>query len=291
MDALSGDYRRVEPLADGHRWFGFRHGRFDTGHRTGAPLVEGVIRSSHHIVMVTLTGSARQLEVHSDCGHRFAGRERAGAVSFVPAGCERRLVLRDVSSQWGSIEIAPGLAAEIWPEETRKVPNFAFTNAHHPLIASIVGGFDQFHRSFGTIDAAYCESMILALTHYLAWQSTGGMPERRTPHRLSPSQLRRVRDLVEAKLDQSLSVSDLAGAAGVSTGHFHRAFRATTGITPLQYLQEVRVDRAARLIVAGAGDITQIAFQVGFGSSGHFAQLFARKMGLSPSTYRRLHLQ
>jgi AraC family transcriptional regulator len=74
---------------------------------------------------------------------------------------------------------------------------------------------------------------------------------------------------------------------GVSAGHLHRAFRATAGVTPLDYINEKRIRRAAAMLVQEQVPITELALRVGFSSPGHFARTFRRVTGVSPSAYRR----
>ena len=69
-----------DPPSQGWRTFAWPGGIFDTGHRAYARAVEGMIHTPYHLVLVTLQGGARQLEVTTDCGHRYRGPERAGAL-------------------------------------------------------------------------------------------------------------------------------------------------------------------------------------------------------------------
>jgi hypothetical protein len=131
--------RRVEPLAQGWRHVGWGTGMFDTGRRSFTPEVEGAIRTPQHLIMVTLRGDAQSVEVQSDCGHRYVGPDRAGAVSFVPAFCRRRLQMRGVASEWASVSLSPALFAAEGAGGT--LDDAAFTNADDAFIQGLVMEF------------------------------------------------------------------------------------------------------------------------------------------------------
>jgi AraC-like DNA-binding protein len=88
--------------------------------------------------------------------------------------------------------------------------------------------------------------------------------------------------------DPSLSVSSLAQAFGVTSRHVHRIF-AESGVTPSGYILDSRLSLAAARLrdAKGAANITQIAFDSGFGDSTSFSRAFRRRYGVSPRDYRR----
>lgn len=97
----------------------------------------------------------------------------------------------------------------------------------------------------------------------------------------------RARDAMDRAYAQPLDVPDLARIAHVSPAHFARTFRATFGETPHRYLQRRRVERAMSLLRETDRSVTDICFEVGFGSPGTFSRTFRDIVGRSPRTYRR----
>jgi AraC-like DNA-binding protein len=97
----------------------------------------------------------------------------------------------------------------------------------------------------------------------------------------------RARDAMDRAYAQPLAVEDLARIAHVSEAHFSRTFRATFGETPHRYLQRRRVERAMHLLRETDRSVTEICFQVGFGSPGTFSRTFRDIVGRSPRAYRR----
>src|ERR1700756_3367363 len=85
---------------------------------------------------------------------------------------------------------------------------------------------------------------------------------------------------------QPLDVAAIARVAHVSEAHFSRQFRATFGETPHRYLQRRRVERAMELLRDTDRPVTEICFDIGFGSLGTFSRTFRAIVGESPSAYR-----
>ncbi len=102
---------------------------------------------------------------------------------------------------------------------------------------------------------------------------------------LSPTQLRAINELIQqpGKLP---TVSDLARLCGLSTRHFFRMFRATTGMTLSNYAAEKRIERAKLLLGTPRSAIKEIAWQCGFETSAAFSAAFRKAVGVTPKDYR-----
>lgn len=293
MTALTDYVRRIEPLAKDWRHAAWASGSFDTARRPYTDMVEGIICTPHHLLLVTLDGGAERVEVAAACGHRYAGGDRRGAVSFVPAHCERRLRLWGVRSEWASLSLNPALLEDeaLGEAGDRTLQAATFTNADDPFVAGLAAEFVRLHAADGRLDPSYCDAMSWALAHHLVrryGQREGGREPR--SWKLPPWRLRRIADYVEARIDSdgdsALRIADLAGLVGISPGHLHRAFHATTGKTPLAFINERRVRRAMAILQTERASIAEIALRVGFVSPSHFTRTFRRIAGLKPSDYR-----
>jgi AraC-like DNA-binding protein len=97
----------------------------------------------------------------------------------------------------------------------------------------------------------------------------------------------RARDVMDRSFAEPLDVTALARVAHVSRAHFTREFRATFGESPHRYLQRRRVERAMELLRETDRPVTEICFDVGFGSLGTFSRTFRVIVGESPSSYRQ----
>ncbi|MEV5413635.1 AraC family transcriptional regulator [Thermopolyspora sp. NPDC052614] len=109
----------------------------------------------------------------------------------------------------------------------------------------------------------------------------------RTPEEDTNLRMLRARDAMDRSYAQPLDIPALARIAHVSEAHFTRTFRATFGETPHRYLQRRRVERAMFLLRETDQSVTDICFQVGFGSLGTFSRTFRDIVGRSPREYRR----
>jgi AraC family transcriptional regulator len=91
---------------------------------------------------------------------------------------------------------------------------------------------------------------------------------------------------VRGRLDDDLSLENLAARAGWSPFHFHRAFRAVTGETPKQYTLWLRLERAAARLLTHTDPIATIAAGVGFASHEVFTRAFRRHFNCTPARFR-----
>ena len=103
---------------------------------------------------------------------------------------------------------------------------------------------------------------------------------------LSPERLQRVRDYVEAHLDDNLSLTVLADIACLSPYHFSRSFKQATGVGLQRYVIQRRLDRAKTLLRRTHQPIALIAQEVGFADQSHFSSIFRREMGVTPGRFR-----
>ncbi len=94
--------------------------------------------------------------------------------------------------------------------------------------------------------------------------------------------------LLEQCPGKKWKVSEMAEKAGVSIPHFKRKFKAETGLSPYDYLLRQKVFEAQRLLCGTGLSVTEIAGELDFSSSQHFACVFRQYTGKSPSEYRRM---
>lgn len=117
----------------------------------------------------------------------------------------------------------------------------------------------------------------------------GGAEKEAKPSesKLAPWRVARAMDFMLANLSRGVTTRELAENIGLSPYHFLRAFSATTGQTPYQWLSLQRIERAKELLRLTDIPITRIAMDLGFSSAGHFATRFRQLLGFSPGAWRR----
>ncbi|TDC23373.1 helix-turn-helix domain-containing protein [Streptomyces sp. 8K308] len=97
-----------------------------------------------------------------------------------------------------------------------------------------------------------------------------------------------VLDWARARLEQPLTVAELARAAGLGERTFARRFRETLGTTPLQWLLQERVRLAQELLETTDAPIEAVAHRTGFGTAPNLRHHFRRLAGVAPATYREV---
>jgi AraC family transcriptional regulator len=274
----------VSPPSVDRRQFHWGDGRFETARRPFTSAVEGRLSPKEPVVMVTLRGGAEHHELSVDDGYRYSGPDIAGSISFLPAGCTRELQLRNVAWHWASITLPQAALSVVGGSGVRP-----FSAAYDPFVLSMLAEVDRLHATDRHLDAVYCDAMALALVQYLAARYWEARPaaNRSKPDLLPTWRLRRLRDYMEGHLGDEIRIAQLAEIAGISEGHFYRAFRATTGQTPLGYINDLRIEAAKRLLATDAGSINTVGPRVGFVSQSHFSRIFQARTGVTPRIYRR----
>jgi AraC family transcriptional regulator len=104
---------------------------------------------------------------------------------------------------------------------------------------------------------------------------------------LAPWQLRRAKEMMCSRLQQGVPLAELARAVNVSSGHFVRAFKQSTGQPPHRWLVEQRIEKAKQLLVNTSLSLAEIALACGFSDQSHFGRVFSRATDTSPGAWRR----
>ncbi|UCI17894.1 AraC family transcriptional regulator [Mesorhizobium sp. B2-1-8] len=100
-------------------------------------------------------------------------------------------------------------------------------------------------------------------------------------------QLRRVQDILMSRLDEDITLAELASACGLSNRHFSRAFRESKGLAPFQWLAAKRLEIAREMIIHTSLPFNEIARACGYADQSHLARTFKRRFGTTPSDERR----
>ena len=138
--------------------------------------------------------------------------------------------------------------------------------AHGPLMARLI-----LHELLVTVIRDYAKASATAQT------GTAFLSEP----------IQRAVEWIQEHLKEELpSIDDIAVQVGLSESHFRRRFHEETGFSPLEYVTRQRVLRAKELLHDDRLSITRLAFDLGFQSSGYFAQVFRKMTGMTPSDYR-----
>ncbi|MFI7301003.1 helix-turn-helix domain-containing protein [Streptomyces sp. NPDC050121] len=168
-----------------------------------------------------------------------------------------------------------------------------------PLLEQLVLALDGVVRRWEPSAGAYADQLALMTAAQLArrhsvrlgappaggWGRVGERAGRQVG--LTDRQFAAVRELIDARLSEPLSLEDLASAAGLGVSQFARRFKARVGCPPHRYLVRVRVEQAARLLRAGSMPIAQVAAACGFSHQEHLSRVVRAQLGTTPAALRR----
>jgi AraC family transcriptional regulator len=132
----------------------------------------------------------------------------------------------------------------------------------------------------------FADQVMREVIDTLAYRTDADLPARNARERLSAFTLRRLCDYVESRLAEDLDVTTMAAVAALSPAHFARAFAATAGMTPFQYVISRRLARGYELLERTDRSVLDIALGVGFKTPSHFTARFRREFGVTPRAIR-----
>lgn len=156
-----------------------------------------------------------------------------------------------------------------------------------PLIGAIIDRMWSEAQRGDRAGGLFVDSAIATLAHLLARAMQRAAGPAAARGMLAPWQVRRVQDLMDSQISETLTLVELARSVGLSPFHFARAFRRTTGQPPHRYQLARRLARARQMLESTDLPVAAIAAAVGYESTQALARLFVRGVGLSPSAYRR----
>ncbi|MGI9344589.1 MAG: GlxA family transcriptional regulator [Gammaproteobacteria bacterium] len=196
-------------------------------------------------------------------------------------GCE-------ATSHWGYQD----LFRESYPRvRFRPEPNLAFADVSGRIVTA--GGTTSWHDLAIHIISRHAspgEALRIAQVYLLKWHGEGQLPYatlvRRNPH--ADAVVRECEDWLGEHYADDGALRTVVERASVPERTLKRRFRAATGCTLIDYLQNLRVEAAKRLLEAGKLPVDEISAATGYEDASFFRRLFKRRTGLTPSQYRRM---
>jgi AraC family transcriptional regulator len=173
-----------------------------------------------------------------------------------------------------------GAYGEVELRASRKFANSRLSALVAAAHSEMIAGFPSGRLFLDSVEQAMAVALVKdhAVRHRPVQIYRGG---------LGAARLRRIQELVHVKMEDDLSLDEMAESVGLSTAHFARMFRKSTGETPHQYVLRHRVGRAKAMLCSPDMRILDVAVACGFKTQQHFAQVFRDVCGTSPTEYRQ----
>ena len=195
---------------------------------------------------------------------------------------------REATSHWGY----ESLFRKHYPEvRFRPEPNLAFADPAGRIVTA--GGTSSWHDLAIHIISRHCspgEAVRIAKVYLLKWHGEGQLPYaslvRRNPH--ADFVVRACEERLNEHFRKPNAIACVVSASRLPERTLKRRFKAATGSTLIEYVQNLRVEEAKRLLENAEVAIEEISANVGYEDPAFFRRLFKRRTGLTPSDYRRM---
>jgi len=219
---------------------------------------------------------------------------RAGATIY--SACSGSVMLaetglldgRAATSHWGYADLFRTRYPDV---RFQPEPVLTFAESSGRIVTA--GGTTSWHDLAIHIIARHCsvgEALRIAKVYLLKWHGEGQLPYasliRRTAH--ADSAVRLCEDWLSEHFREPDAVQGAVAASRIPERTLKRRFKAATGSTLIDHVQNLRVEEAKRLLETGELPFEEISAEVGYENPGFFRALFRRRTGLTPGRYRRM---
>ncbi len=195
---------------------------------------------------------------------------------------------RAATSHWGYTDLFRRQYPQV---RFDAAPNLVYADERGHIVTA--GGTTSWHDLALHIIARHAgpgAALQIAKVYLLKWHPEGQLPYaslvRRAPH--ADSVARRAEDWLVENYREIDAIKQIVALSKVPERSLKRRFKAATGSTLIEYLQNLRVERAKQLFEEGDIPIEEVSVEVGYQDVSFFRRLFKRLTGLSPGQYRRM---
>jgi AraC family transcriptional regulator len=241
----------------------------------------------HHYVGRHL-GGVKRVERRGEGAPRSA-IVAEGSLTVVPAGTAFRWRTRG-PIEFAHLYVSPALLNQMASrfDGTHDLTLIDRLGCRDPVLETLFGVMLDELRVLRDNGSLYLDCLLEAfLLKLLMNHSSRKVRQPQVREVLGRAKLQRLLEFIEANLHTPLSLADLTAVAGGSVYHFSRAFGNAMGVSPWQYAQSRRVERAKSLLRTTPLSMQEIAEACGFRNGEALSRAFARTMGMRPTSYRR----
>jgi len=166
--------------------------------------------------------------------------------------------------------------------EFKRIQNF-----YSKQLLDLIGNFQREMMNYGDTYPLMLEGICIQIVFQLLRDINSDPAENRGKLSKDNKYINRAIQFMQEHYGAEISINDICSLIYLSPCHFKRVFKEHTGQTPYQYLMKIRLEKAKEILKTTDSPIEEVAKQCGFVNSGHFSTVFKRKMGVSPSEYRK----
>lgn len=175
--------------------------------------------------------------------------------------------------------------------ETQQKIGCLLAENHNPIIprgSNLINTFRKLNTELTNKEIGYEERINLLLDSMII-KIARALQKRKSVEERDDAFIHKLTDKMKDCFIQKLSMTDLAFQFGMSPTSFNNKVKVLTGFSPTDYLIELKMEHAKQQLAEAKISITDISANCGFYSSQHFATQFAKRVGTTPSNYRKLN--
>ena len=194
----------------------------------------------------------------------------------------------DVAHAYLSEALVSRVAADVLDRPIAEVRLQDLLRAQDPVITGIVEALSREADEAAVGGGLYVDALSTQLiVHLLRRYASVEYVDHSGSGELAPALRRRIVDYIEARLDQALTLEELASVAAMGVWSFGKRFRASFHTTPHHYLMDRRIECARRLLTQGSLPVKAIASACGFADQAHLTRVMQARLGKTPAALRR----
>lgn len=231
---------------------------------------------SMYVFQYTVSG-AGAIEIHGK-EHKLT----AGKVFLIDISEEYRYYLPKDSDHWEFIFITLyGKAVEkCWEYIRATYKSVLHLQADSTSVQHL---FDIYQMAFDkAIKNAYQASSLAYHFVMELYQNINNLGDHNLPEAILQATV-----FAKSNYNRPIGPDDMAVASSLSRYHFTRLFKKTTGLTPIQYLTNIRILKGAELLFQTKYSIEEISLEIGFANANYFTKVFKRSTGMTPGEFRK----
>ncbi|MEK4237353.1 response regulator [Paenibacillus sp. FSL H7-0714] len=151
------------------------------------------------------------------------------------------------------------------------------------MLAMLAGRKSEYRQE---LDSAISHASLLVHVQQVIHKLIQQMKEEHVSFTDHPEVNRVIQYMLE-HFKENIKIADLAKLVSINVDYLSTVFGKKTGLTPIAYLQNIRIEQAKRLLLHSKLNMGEIAFQTGFADDAYFIKVFKRMVGQTPSSFRR----